>query len=980
MRLSLIALLNAAAQASVCGVSAGTSSTVSGFINWQNVGNAQAPSSTDAVLTNGVSQTSALWSPYTVSAYQPFTVSFTLKTSSAIAGGADGVAFVFQADKRGTHAISGGGGSLLGALHPNGVAPAYGFAIRDYQMTSTRAFYGGFFKSTDTSFPGTTIVSRTSACSSSTSTTCSLDVLISYNPCTKIMSVSARPTGYGSYSFSQTLAVTLGLGSNARVGFTASTGGSAFTHTISAFSFSKTATSCDVCTKLLSGTTSIGALAPGPYLAPSSGCLVSVALTGGSGGSSGSSPNIYNGGAGATFTVNFWNDGVTPFEVSDIAVGGVHGADYPGGGGGATIVRQGATVLAVAAGGGGASYYANGGNAGLPLGAGASGACYSPYGSTCTGGGGGTQTAAGTTVSDGAQEDLTYVLTTGGAGFGGGAGGVSTIPSSTSWVVADGGGSGGGVGGPGATGLYNGGVYNGGGGGAGWWGGAGGRPRVSLSSAAYAAGGGGGSSYVATTVNTSYTGGSLSTALGGDGSATLLYVCSNAASSGNNGPTAEVAASGSIVLSSVPASAYLSGRLTSATLTDIEAAIKSAIVSTAGPSTEHITVRITKVTDATGQVILSSRRLSVTTVAYTVSGTAAALSAVVAMSTFSFINSLVTSVASLGAGWAASSASSLSYAATTTSSSSSTSSFPGGAIAGIVVGLLVVVTIGLLALRRAKPTTPPPTPAALKITIPPQFVLPQPTLQIMQPVQVVQQPVSAPILGVNPFFGPSDSRFHIYALMSVSSGRFLDGRGQEEEAFMTARALSPNDEYLQWTVELVNDGEFALHSVSSKKYLVGDDTTGNSTALMSERSTLADVSSILWLADPMEDGSIGLRARRTGCYLDGSNKDAPALRAYLRHVSGSCARSVTDPPPPPVHSNQSPDGILSATLHCIGGFAKSNTIADSAAVTSREPLVRIAGTPCSYLLDARLAAVGTRMSAPSAVTASPSRCRTLSLS
>eukprot|EP01084_Bolivina_argentea_P233792 393685_1 len=59
----------------------------------------------------------------------------------------------------------------------------------------------------------------------------------------------------------------------------------------------------------------------------------------------------------------------------------------------------------------------------------------------------------------------------------------------------------------------------------------------------------------------------------------------------------------------------------------------------------------------------------------------------------------------------------------------------------------------------------------------------------------------------------------VYALKSVSSGNYLDGRGGDAEPLMTNRNPK-GDQFLLWVVIQTNNG-FALKSCSSNKYLDG---------------------------------------------------------------------------------------------------------------------------------------------------------------
>eukprot|EP01083_Nonionella_stella_P318957 1168217_1 len=76
-----------------------------------------------------------------------------------------------------------------------------------------------------------------------------------------------------------------------------------------------------------------------------------------------------------------------------------------------------------------------------------------------------------------------------------------------------------------------------------------------------------------------------------------------------------------------------------------------------------------------------------------------------------------------------------------------------------------------------------------------------------------------------------------YALKSVSSGYFLDGRGGHKDPLMTNRDPT-NDKYLNWTFEETNGDHIAIKSVSSSYYL--DGRAGQSDPLMTNRVPMKD--------------------------------------------------------------------------------------------------------------------------------------------
>jgi len=78
-----------------------------------------------------------------------------------------------------------------------------------------------------------------------------------------------------------------------------------------------------------------------------------------------------------------------------------------------------------------------------------------------------------------------------------------------------------------------------------------------------------------------------------------------------------------------------------------------------------------------------------------------------------------------------------------------------------------------------------------------------------------------------------------FALKSVSSGRYLNGRNQETNPLITNRDPS-NDYFLQWTFEKTNGGanNVAIKSVSSQKYL--DGRNGEIDPLLTNRNPMDD--------------------------------------------------------------------------------------------------------------------------------------------
>ena len=79
-----------------------------------------------------------------------------------------------------------------------------------------------------------------------------------------------------------------------------------------------------------------------------------------------------------------------------------------------------------------------------------------------------------------------------------------------------------------------------------------------------------------------------------------------------------------------------------------------------------------------------------------------------------------------------------------------------------------------------------------------------------------------------------------FALKSISSGYYLDGRGGQSNPLMTNRDPT-NDKYLNWTFEKTNGGpsNIAIKSVSSGRYLDGRDPN-HQDPLMTDRNPVND--------------------------------------------------------------------------------------------------------------------------------------------
>ncbi len=108
----------------------------------------------------------------------------------------------------------------------------------------------------------------------------------------------------------------------------------------------------------------------------------------------------------------------------------------------------------------------------------------------------------------------------------------------------------------------------------------------------------------------------------------------------------------------------------------------------------------------------------------------------------------------------------------------------------------------------------------------------------------------------------------IYAIQSVSSGKYLDGRGGESNPLITARKAK-GDKYLNWNIIPTNIS-FALKSVSSGRYL--DGRSGAKEPLMTNRDPTND-KYLNWTFEKTNGGpsSVAIKSVSSGKYLDGRN-------------------------------------------------------------------------------------------------------------
>ena len=79
---------------------------------------------------------------------------------------------------------------------------------------------------------------------------------------------------------------------------------------------------------------------------------------------------------------------------------------------------------------------------------------------------------------------------------------------------------------------------------------------------------------------------------------------------------------------------------------------------------------------------------------------------------------------------------------------------------------------------------------------------------------------------------------NIYAIRSVSSHLYLDGRNASDSDPLMTNRQPIGDKYLQWTFESTGDNKYAIKSVSGGRYL--DGRGGESNPLLTARPPQGD--------------------------------------------------------------------------------------------------------------------------------------------
>merc|ERR1711902_297068 len=111
-----------------------------------------------------------------------------------------------------------------------------------------------------------------------------------------------------------------------------------------------------------------------------------------------------------------------------------------------------------------------------------------------------------------------------------------------------------------------------------------------------------------------------------------------------------------------------------------------------------------------------------------------------------------------------------------------------------------------------------------------------------------------------------------YAIKSVSSGKYLDGRNQNYNNPLVTNRNPEGDKFLHWTIVQTNvENQFALKSVSSGFYLDGRNQNYNN-PLLTNRNPKGD-RYLHWTIVPTNvESQFALRSVSSGFYLDGRNQ------------------------------------------------------------------------------------------------------------
>jgi len=117
----------------------------------------------------------------------------------------------------------------------------------------------------------------------------------------------------------------------------------------------------------------------------------------------------------------------------------------------------------------------------------------------------------------------------------------------------------------------------------------------------------------------------------------------------------------------------------------------------------------------------------------------------------------------------------------------------------------------------------------------------------------------------------------VYAIKSVSSGRYLDGRSHKDDNPTLANRSPAGDWWLHWTIVPTNaENQFALKSVSSGRYL--DGRTKETNPLITNRDPSNDYL-LQWTFEKTNGGAnnVAIKSVSSQKYLDGRNGEIDPL-------------------------------------------------------------------------------------------------------
>jgi len=124
---------------------------------------------------------------------------------------------------------------------------------------------------------------------------------------------------------------------------------------------------------------------------------------------------------------------------------------------------------------------------------------------------------------------------------------------------------------------------------------------------------------------------------------------------------------------------------------------------------------------------------------------------------------------------------------------------------------------------------------------------------------------------------PENEHQTYFALRSVSSGYYLDGRNPGMADPLMTNRNPEGDAYLQWSLDTVG-GAYAIRSRSSGHLLDGRDH-GTTQLLITNRNPVGD-HYLQWQFERVENGYVAIKSVSSGGYLDGRGGQAEPLVTY----------------------------------------------------------------------------------------------------